>query len=460
MQKRIVFPWKNGRRTILWPDHPLVMAGSEVLPFIVNQLSDSIDPDIAVRNAAQEFGLEESELKPYVESISAALEESGVLRESIIQQKPAEFQQVGLSMATLNLTRECNLSCQHCYANQPTVPPSPATEMSPEDLEVAIGVLGKLIAHPPRLLVVSGGEPTLRDTKLETVIAAARKSGLNPRLNTNGYSLNSSAAEFLAEHDVLTQVSLDGVDAQTHALLRRAEDAFERTLSAIKLLTRHGVRVRISFTVHSGNAHQIPAMLTLAEQIGVEHVVTSSLVEVGNALVNNLKPVEFAEEFAVLYNAVKDSPLRQRMTRSTLLAETIAAIRAGIRFTYCGTGLSTCCIDADGSVYPCINMVRTPFKGGNICDKDFPEKWSALWPGLRSLDVDSINPQCARCFCRYFCGAYCRGETLEAGKSIRAPYVRCSSWKKALIRVFQYLSETPDIFAIDDDPLEAMIHRE
>jgi radical SAM protein with 4Fe4S-binding SPASM domain len=332
--------------------------------------------------------------------------------------------------------------------------------MSPEDLEVAIGVLGRLIANPPRLLVISGGEPTSRDTKLKTAIVAARKNGLNPRLNTNGYSLNSSVAEFLAEHDVLTQVSLDGVDPQTHALLRKAEDAFERTLSAIERLTSHGVRVRISFTVHSGNAHQIPAMLNLADGLGVEQVVTSSLVGVGNALLNNLKPVEFADEFAILYNAVKDSPSRQRMTRSTLLAETISAIRAGIRFTYCGTGLSTCCVDADGSVYPCINMVRAPFKGGNICDKDFPEKWGALWPGLRNLDVDSMNPQCARCFCRYFCGAYCRGETLESGKGIRDPYVRCSSWKKALIRVFDYLSQTPDIFAFEDDPIEAIIHRE
>jgi hypothetical protein len=123
MQRQIVFPWKDGRRTVLWPDHPLLMAGTEVLPFVIDALSRSIDPDLAVRDAAQKFGLEEIDLKPYVESISAALAESGVLRETVERQKTEESQQVGLSMATLNLTRECNLSCQHCYAVKQATPP-------------------------------------------------------------------------------------------------------------------------------------------------------------------------------------------------------------------------------------------------------------------------------------------------------------------------------------------------
>ena len=203
-------------------------------------------------------------------------------------------------------------------------------------------------------------------------------------------------------------------------------------------------------------------MIELAQSLGAEQFTTSNLVIIGNALQNNLQPVEFNQEFAVLYNAVKLSVEKQVMTRSTLLGETINAIRAGIRFTYCGTGCCTCCIDADGSIYPCINMIRDDYRIGNIIDSDFELIWqhSPILKKLRNLDVDTINATCHKCIFRYFCGAYCRGETLEAKQTITAPYVRCKSWKKGLIKILDFISETPDIYNLSSDPYLGVLHRE
>jgi MoaA/NifB/PqqE/SkfB family radical SAM enzyme len=183
--------------------------------------------------------------------------------------------------------------------------------MSVSEIRKAVQALGAMITEPPRLLVISGGEPTIERAKLEAAIVAARECGLSPRLNTNGYYVDASLAQFLATHQVLTQVSVDGADAATHALLRGNVDSFSHALSAVEQLVEHGGRVRISFTVHSRNVNQIPQMLGLAQRLGAEQLVTSGLVGIGNALRHNIRPVEFATEFSMLYAAIRDSTMYQ-----------------------------------------------------------------------------------------------------------------------------------------------------
>ena len=366
----------------------------------------------------------------------------------------------GLSMATLNLTKNCNLKCRHCYVGGKSFEKMP--EMDASEVRNVIEALSKLIVNQPRLFIISGGEPTLEKSKLRQAVQVAKANDLNVRLNTNGYGVDDDLAVFLANHQVLTQVSLDGVDPKTNSLLRGSEKAFYDAIDAIKKLVEAGVRTRISFTIHSENIHQLADMINFSQDLGVEQLTTSSLVGIGNAKENRMQSVEFKEEFEVLYDSVKDDREKQMMTKSTLLAETIQAIRAGIKFSYCGTGLSTCCIDANGDVYPCINMVRDDYRSGNAAKESIEQFWenSTVLSKLRMLNVNSMNFQCAQCIFRHFCGGYCRGETLESGAELTSPYVRCKAWKQGLVKVLDILSESPDIYYFDEDPVVSVMHRE
>lgn len=461
LRKRLAFRWRDDRRTFLWPDIPLVIAGGELLSRVVPLIESGAATSDIIRDAATTCDLDPEVVTPYVESIHAALASIRASSRFPTGTASVEAGSAGLAMATLNLTRACNLRCRHCYAASRVQPEcSGRGEMTSDEIEHAIARLATLLVSPPRLLILSGGEPTLVRSKLERAVRSARNHGLTPRVNTNGHAIDPDLATLLAEHEVLTQVSLDGVNNATHALLRCSEESFERALTAIRTLVAAGCRVRISFTVHKTNVHHLPDMLTLADAMGAEQMIPSSLVRIGNAALQDVTPVGFEEEFSTLYRAVKDDVSRQRMTRSSLLGETVAAIRAGIRFTYCGTGLSTCCVDSDGSVYPCINMVSSGFVGGHINDPGFLSRWADLWPALRALDVDSLNARCAHCFCRYFCGGYCRGETLASGKGISDPYVRCRSWQRAIVRVLDFVSETPDLYCFDGPPVNSILHRE
>lgn len=434
------------------------MAGTKILTIAIEQLEQEVPVDSIVSQIATDFRLPVDDVRAYVATIATATHEARTTASEHSGTLPHAPNGVGLSMATLNLTRKCDLRCTHCYAGAS----QSQNEMSSSQLRAAIIQLASVIKHDPKLLIISGGEPTMVLDKLRTAVLTAREVGLNPRLNTNGQSITQETARFLSENGVLTQVSLDGLDAKTNALIRGSLLAFDNTINAIKTLVNAGCRTRMSLTVHTANVHQIPGMLLLAESLGAEQLVTSNLVGIGNAVESGLRSVEHKVEFRMMYESVRHSKDRQKMTRSSLLGETIAAIRAGIRFTYCGTGHSTCCIDADGTVYPCINLMRKEYQSFNVTAGAFPDYFLSpdTWKELRTLDVDTLNPQCSRCVYRYFCGGFCRGETVSCGKSLTAPYVRCASWKRGLREVFDILAETPDIYDFGGEPLSAIMHRE
>jgi len=456
MGKVVKFNWTENRKTFLWPDHPLVIAGDKFLEIVIDGIQHSRDKGLIVDNLLDKSDYSVKEVERYVDSIIAAIDslDSDTFINTALPDSSS------LSMATINLTKNCNLRCNHCYAGTElsTIP----VEMTIEDITRIIYELSHLIIREPKLLIISGGEPLLEKEKLVAAIAVGQECGFNLRLNTNGLLITDDIAQELAAKDVLVQVSIDGADAETNAILRGSTKVFGDAIQAVKLLVKNGCRTRISSTIHSENFMQIPQLINLSIDLGVEQFVTSSLVEIGNAKIKNIKSVEFADEFEILHGAVKESEAKQKMTCSTLLCETITAIRAGIRFVYCGTGCSTLCINSDGSLYPCINMVRDGFQIGSALDHSLSTLWkeSAILNKLRQLNVSSMNTICRDCIFRHFCGGYCRGETLSAGKKLYSPYSKCAAWKRGLLKILDIISETPQIYDFKIDPLVAMKHRE
>ena len=108
-------------------------------------------------------------------------------------------------------------------------------------------------------------------------------------------------------------------------------------------------------------------------------------------------------------------------------------------------------------------MVNEKYKIANLLNVKFlNEIWntSEIISHLKKLSVDNINQECSKCVFRYFCGAYCRGETLSGGGSISDPYIRCKEWKQALIYVLEILCETPDLYYFNRSSEAEMMERE
>ncbi len=114
----------------------------------------------------------------------------------------------------LVLTADCNLRCRYCYQNakEPRTLPWPVLQAG---LDLLLGLPRAEVA-----LSFSGGEPTLEFGSIrravEYVDGRRRAPGTAGRtvtyhLTTNGLLLGPSELAFLAEHDVMVDLSTDGV---------------------------------------------------------------------------------------------------------------------------------------------------------------------------------------------------------------------------------------------------------
>ena len=187
-----------------------------------------------------------------------------------------------------NLIRRCNLTCKHCYSIS-------ADTDFPGELSTAevFAVMDDLRAFRVPVLILSGGEPLLRPDIFE-ITARAKALGFYVGLSTNGTLIDDRLIGPVAEagYDYVG-ISLDGIGA-THDAFRRLTGAFDRSLNAVRLCRRHGIKVGLRFTLTLDNAHQLPALLRLADDEGVGKFYLSHLNYAGRGNKNRGDDASFA----------------------------------------------------------------------------------------------------------------------------------------------------------------------
>lgn len=193
-----------------------------------------------------------------------------------------------------NLIRRCNLACKHCYAL--SADHDYAGELSTDEV---FAVMDDLAAFGVPALILSGGEPLLRADLFE-IAARAKSMRLYVGLSTNGTLIDAPMAERIAAAGFdYVGISLDGIGA-THDAFRRAEGAFERSLAALRLLRRHGVKLGLRYTLTALNAHDLPALLRLMHDEQIEKFYFSHLNYAGRGNIHRAKDAHFAATRAAL----------------------------------------------------------------------------------------------------------------------------------------------------------------
>ena len=170
-----------------------------------------------------------------------------------------------------NLIRRCNLTCKHCYSIS-------ADKDFPGELSTqeVFGVMDDLKHFRVPVLILSGGEPLLR-ADIFDVSRRAKEMGFYVGLSSNGTLIDESNIEQIAAIGFdYVGVSLDGIQA-THDKFRRMDGAFEKSMHGIRLCKQRGIKVGIRFTLTEDNAHDLPALLQLMEDEGLDKFYLSHL---------------------------------------------------------------------------------------------------------------------------------------------------------------------------------------
>ncbi len=174
-----------------------------------------------------------------------------------------------------NLIRRCNLTCKHCYSI--SADKDFAGELSTQEI---YAVMDDLKRFRVPVLILSGGEPLLRPDLFD-IARRAKGLGFYVGLSSNGTLIDESSIRRIAETDFdYVGVSLDGI-RETHDKFRRMQGAFEKSLAGIRLCRDYGnnggLKIGVRFTMTQDNAHDLPGLLKLIEDEGIDRFYFSHL---------------------------------------------------------------------------------------------------------------------------------------------------------------------------------------
>lgn len=175
---------------------------------------------------------------------------------------PAEHVQ-GLDVAYLHVTQKCNLNCKGCYSDD---------DQRNTLVDASFGRICKAIKELSdfgiQSLVISGGEPFLRDDLVEIVSYAKTNCGIpSVAVLTNGTRLGEAVLKRLAPIIDLLSVSFDGCSEEAVAYIR-GEQRFRQLVNAVQSIKKAGISAHIIPTIHSKNVKDIEDYVRLASELG------------------------------------------------------------------------------------------------------------------------------------------------------------------------------------------------
>jgi radical SAM protein with 4Fe4S-binding SPASM domain len=322
-----------------------------------------------------------------------------------------------LSIISWNVTRQCNLSCKHCYL------PAGMEGGGRGDRELntkeALGVIDQIsIVNHEAMLILSGGEPLLRGDILELAAYASSK-GMMVVLGSNGLLIDKRVASSLTRCGVTgISISLDSADPTIHDEVRSFDGAWQQAVKAVSICRSEGLSVQINAVVTKTNYREIPTLIEFAHELGAKVFSPFFLVCTGNGEeLSDITPQQYEEVLSFIaetegkYDGMIVRTRCAPTFRRILYERDPGSILLKMDTGRCLAGRRYCRIAPEGDVTPCPYM---PLSGGNIRERDFGDIWknSEIFASLRA---PFLKGKCKGCEFRLICGG-CRARAHASHK--------------------------------------------
>jgi radical SAM protein with 4Fe4S-binding SPASM domain len=366
-----------------------------------------------------------------------------------------------------DITRACNLKCMHCYESAGA---KGEDELSTEEALRGIDILadaGVLI------LAFSGGEPTLRPDILQ-LIEHSSKRGIYTAMATNAmlFSSRKKVRQFKEAGLQFAQISLDGLNPETHDRFRGVQGCFEKTVQGIKNCVAESLFIEMAVTATRFNYTEIPGMIDFAEKLGVNWFMLYNFVPTGRGveiMKSDLTPDEREDVLKLCWNKMKMADVEvlstapqfariaQEIEAKPILTGDAGLIASGTQSQSeeyvvpthfynpklsgqlkrladfiggCGAGRFYLSLEPNGDIFPCVFFPHNEaMRVGNLFKDDFEKIWrnSKLFWQIRNKD--KLKENCGSCQYRYTCGG-CRARAYNYFNDVLAPDPGCVRNKK------------------------------
>ena len=200
-------------------------------------------------------------------------------------------------MVIWEVTRACDLACQHCRAEAAPLPHR--DELTTAEARTLIDQVADF-GSPPPLFIMTGGDPIKRPDLLRLIEhAVARRLPVALSPSATPLLTGQAIADVKAAGVVAMSLSLDGDTGATHDAFRGVSGVFERTLDAWDAALRYGLKVQINTTVTGGNVMALPGIARMVRERGAMAWSVFFLVPVGRG--DGLPQINAAECEDVLH---------------------------------------------------------------------------------------------------------------------------------------------------------------
>jgi radical SAM protein with 4Fe4S-binding SPASM domain len=333
---------------------------------------------------------------------------------------------------TLMVTDGCNLRCGHCLLEcrspQPTAPVPARRVEGAIDGFARMGVArvtltgGELLTHPAwhRLIAFGLAHPRIRQVCLQTNATCFSPAQFDLLMTLPAGKLR-------------IQISLDGATAAVHERVR-GNGSFAPVMDALARLVAAGwgEHIRVAFTEMEHNMDELPALLEMAERMGIGQVVSGTLVCGGRAAATNtLRPPTPAQYRDLIRRYTTDPAFQRRVDeRASIAAVAWWKHRHAAGDPDCAC-LKDLFVNAQGEMFPCTMLLVDRFAAAGVYTHpvetvihDALLKWREI-PQLHRQRRRMLGA-CAGCSGWLHCGGGCMGRAAAADGDLMAPDDRCA----------------------------------
>jgi AdoMet-dependent heme synthase len=293
-------------------------------------------------------------------------------------------------ISILELTKDCNLRCKHCYNVS-----RPQREWGPYEIK---NVMDDLVSLGCLDLILTGGEPCIFKDFRE-ILWYARERRFCVTLKTNGTLIDNEIASLLKQTLVVeVHVSLYSTKREEHEAITGVPRSHAKTLRGIEYLLKNNVEVRLLCPLTKLNYLSVKEYKEFADSLGVPYSFDPLITA---RIDGSTQPIELR----------LDDEDWQQLLENGLLKEVIYPNTGNVNESFfrlesskntsskepiCGAGNTMLAITAYGDILPCISL---PIKVGNIFENNLVTIWnqSKLWELFRKQMTASSFVECNDC---------------------------------------------------------------
>lgn len=297
------------------------------------------------------------------------------------------------------LTYKCNLKCTHCYV----VPDCAGRELS---LEECKRILDQLAAEGCLFLLFTGGEILLRSDFFDIALYA-RKKGFALTLFTNGTLITPNVADRIKDLCPLSVgISIYGSTTVTHEAITQVPGSFDKSIGAIKLLRKRGIRTRFKSPLMRNTISEYDQMRTLAKELDAEFKCDTIII-----------PKQDGSK-TPLAHQLTDDEVRDIFMKGPL---EVPHKKRRDDVPLCGAGVTALSINPYGEVSGCIRLNNFNIVAGDLRCETLSDIWrgSRVFSKLRSATFLNLD-KCADCDIAFYC-TYCPALALMDGVDFPGP---------------------------------------